>query len=161
MRSPLSEALRRAARRALPEGATLRRDRGDALFVTDAPVRAGGGNWASGLAEAGFIVRADGHLAHLTPGPDWITRLEADWPEPPDSLSATLIRYRGLSPDGAVLSLIAMGLRALDGGQEGPAYDRLLRQRAALCLRAPDRYSPGGLYACALIDHLIERERCT
>ena len=161
MRNPLSEALRRAARAALPEGAMLRRDRGDALFVTDAPSRADGGNWASRLAEAGFIVRADGNLAHLTPGHAWVTRLEADWPEPPDSLSATLIRYKGLSPDGSVLSLIAVGLRALDGGQEGHAYDRLLRQRAALCLRAPDRYPPGGLYACALIDHLIERERCT
>ena len=50
----LARILRQAAADALPEGAFLRRDRGDALFVTNAPGLCPGADWATALAEAGF-----------------------------------------------------------------------------------------------------------
>lgn len=143
--------VRGAARALLPEGAFLRRDRGEALFVTDAPRFGGSVDWAG----AGFLCRA-GHLARLTPGPEWLYRLEGSCPEPPDALSTSFQRFSG-DIDVEALSLFAEGMKALDGGTWDAKYDRRLRQRAAVCLR--ERLPGGGLYACALVRYLIEKER--
>ena len=131
----LCRALRAAATATLPAGAFLRRDRGDALFVTDAPRVDPRADWALRLAGAGFLCAARDGLLRLWPDAGWLTRLEQACPDPPDDLCRSLLRFRGLSPDGAGLKLFALGLRCLDGGEGAARFDRLLRQRAAQCLR--------------------------
>ena len=165
MNDSLIRALRQVVAGILPEGAFLKRDRGNGLFVTDAPRRCPRMNWSALLAEADFYCTGTDGLLRLWPGEIWLTRLEAAWPEPPDDLCRSLLRYRGRSPDGESLRLFAMGLRCLDGEPEAERFDRTLRQRTAVCLRlernagmAPEGRSPspppgGGLYACALLRH--------
>jgi len=131
----LCRALRAAVRAALPPGAFLRRDRGDALFITDAPRIDPHTDRAAALREAGFICAGADGLLRLWPAESWLMRLEAATPDPPDDLCRSLIRFRGMSPDGASLGLFALGLRCLDGGEGAARFDRLLRQRAAQCLR--------------------------
>ena len=166
MTADLARALRRAAAGALPDGAFLRRDRGDGLFVTDAPRLAPGGDWPDRLAAAGFCCRVNGGLARLRPGAGWLRRLEEDRPEPPDDLCAGLLRFRGLAAEEESLALFALGARALDAGGDPAPYDRLLRRRAAACLRL-NRMNPldplrgGGLYACALLRHEFEGGKLT
>ncbi len=131
----LTDLLRAAATAALPPGAFLRRDRGDALFITNAPRIDPRTDRAALLREAGFTCVGSGGLLRLWPAGIWLTRLEAATPDPPDDLCRSLIRFRGISPDGASLKLFALGLRCLDGGEGATRFDRLLRQRAAQCLR--------------------------
>ena len=157
----LSNVLRAAAAAALPEGAFLRRDRADALFITDAPRINPGVDWSVSLAEAGFYCLGANGLLRLWPAGSWLTRLEAACGDPPDDLCQSLRRFRGVSPDGASLKLFALGMRCLDGGDGARRFDRQLRQRAAQCLRlnAMNPNDPprgGGLYACALLDHELE-----
>ena len=157
----LARALRAAAAAALPEEAFLRRDRGDALFVTDAPRISARTDWAGPLFDAGFYCAGSGGLLRLWPAESWIVRLEAACPNPPDALCQGLLRFRGRSPDGKSLKLFALGIRCLDGGDGAARFDRQLRQRAAACLRlnAMNPSKPtrgGGLYACALLDHELE-----
>ena len=161
MNSPLAGALRAAAGAALPEGAFLRRDRAEGLFVTDAPRRQPLEDWPARLAAAGFDAEPAGTLLRLRPGAAWLVRLEAQNPAPPDDLCAGLLRFWGLPCEAESLRLFALGARCLDGGDGAARFDRLLRQRAAVCLRlnAHDpNQSPrgGGLYACALLDHELE-----
>lgn len=137
------ERMRAAVRAALPEGAFLKLDRGEALFVTDAPRRGGGRDWP------GFECEMRNGLAFLTPGKEWLSALEAAFPEPPDFLCATL--KRGGEADGAVLKLFAMGLK------KDVEFEKRLRQTAAARLR---NHAPmGGLYACGLLNYILERER--
>ena len=153
MSDPLIEALRAVARAALPEGAMLRRDRGEALYITDAPRHKPDAGWQAGLEAAGFRCAVEGGLARLTPDGRWAAALAARFPEPPDDLSARLRRFDG-PPDDASLRLFCRALKALEGGEGDPGFDRALRQRAAVCLRR--HAGGGGLYACALARHLIK-----
>lgn len=157
------DTLRAAAAEALPEGAFLRRDRGDALFVSDAPRLASVAALAGALAKAGFRCEASGGLIRLWPDALWLARMEAERPDPPDDLCAGLMRFRGLRPEAESLALFTLGARALDGADEAERFERALRRRAAECLRlnAMDPTpSPrgGGLYACALLAHDIKEE---
>jgi len=157
----LARTLRTAAATVLPEGAFLRRDRGDALFVTNAPRILSGTDWSGPLFEAGFYCTCSSGLLYLWPAENWLTRLEAACPDPPDDLCRSLYRFRGHSPDGESLKLFALGIRCLDGDDNATRFDRQLRQRAAACLRlnAMNPIEPtrgGGLYACALLDHELE-----
>ena len=133
--------LRAAATAALPPGAFLRRDRGDALFITDAPRIDPGADRAVRLNAAGFTCAGSGGLLRLWPAEIWLTRLEEATPDPPDDLCRGLFRFRGKAPDGASLKLFALGMRCLDGGEGATRFDRLLRQRAAVCLRE-NRHEP-------------------
>ena len=139
--------LRAAARAALPSRAFLRRDRGDALFVTNAPA------FDPALREIpGFAAERRGSLMYLLPDESWIRRWERRFPDPPDDLCAGLARFRGQAPDRENLLLFAQGAKLLDGSatkEEITAYGRRLRQRAALALRGG---CGGGLYASALIN---------
>ena len=148
-----SRALREAARAVLPEGAFLRRDRGEALFVTDAPRIAASAPWRESLAEAGFAIVERGGLAFLTPGPGWLSRLEKAFPEPPDDFCRGFTRFAGREIEQESLALFALGARILDGEADDGRFDRRLRQRAAVCMRDKST-SGGGLYACALLTHL-------
>ena len=160
----LTRALRAAASAALPEGAFLRRDRGDALFVTDAPRLRPRAVWPAALAEAGFACTQTGGLLRLVPDARWPRRLEAERPEPPDALCASLVRFRGMEPEAESLRLFALGAKCLEVGGDAARFDRLLRQRAAVCLRS-NALNPkkpprgGGLYACALLDYALEVRR--
>ena len=154
-----SRALREAARRALPEGAFLRRDRGEALFATDAPRLGPDADWPEALAGAGFLFEERGGLAFLRPGPGWLAALEREYPVPPDDLCQSLARFAGIGPDEASLRLFALGARRLDGEGDGGRFERALRRRAAQCLRLNARQTEpcgGGLYACALLNHIIK-----
>lgn len=142
------ERMRRALAAALPPGAFLKRDRGEALFVTDAPRRGPCPDWAALDFEAALA----GGLARLTPGAGWLRALEAACDEPPDCFCASLRRFMGQPEDGA-RRLFAQGLKCLDDPRQFSVYDRALRQRAAVALRGG--VGGGGLYACALLRHQI------
>ena len=148
--------LREAARQVLPEGAFLRRDRGEGLFVTDAPARDPGGGWRDKLVEAGFLVEVTGGLARLTPGAKWLAALEARFPRPPSPFCATLFRFAGLPPEEESaglppeeesLALFALGVKAREDPEAAARFDRRLRQRAAECLRLNGTNAGNGVSA--------------
>ena len=145
----LAEALRGAARAVLPAGAFLRRDRGDGLFVTDAPRL--DGRCEEALRAAGFEVEEIGGLLRISPAACWLTSLMDAWPAPPDFLCGTLKRFRG-APERESLALFARGAKLLLGEPDDHSFDRQLRQRAAVCLRAG---GGGGLYGCGILRYFI------
>ena len=144
--SPLAQ-LRAELLPLLPPGAFLRRDRGDALLISN----------ASAIDSAprtypGFHTEQRGALTCFLPDGAWVARLEQAFPEPPDALCISLARFRGMQADADNLRLFARGAKLLDAlasTGEIDAYDRALRQRAALALRGG---CCGGLYACALLN---------
>ena len=139
----LTRSLRDRARNALPERAFLRRDRGDALFVSNAPML--------GPTAVPDCFEADEKrgLLFLTPAPEVLIRFSQQRPDPPDFFCASLRRFEGLPVDPESRFLFALGLRWLDGDTTAARFDRLLRQRAAVCLR--EKHAGGGLYACGLV----------
>ena len=151
-------ALRAAARACLPAGAFLRRDRGPALFATDAPRRAPDVDWPAILAGAGFECAVEGGIAHLTPGRRWLDALSTEYPEPPDALCARLSPFRNAPTEPAALRLFAEGLKRLEDAGDAGDYDKSLRQLTAVCLR--EKRPGGGLYACALARYLINQKGC-
>ena len=157
MNDPFAAKVRAAAQAILPPGAWLRRDRGDALYITDAPRRDPAADWPNRFELAGFGCRLEGGLALLNPGAAWLDALAAEYPEPPDHLCMTLQRFSG-PPDAASIRLFSRGLKALDAGVCDPGYDRAVRRRAAECLRAG---GGSGLYACAILQHRLGRETST
>ena len=147
--SPL-ERLRGELRPLLPERAFLKRDRGDALLITNAP--------ALGFVPEslpGCIVEMQGMLLCILPNAQWVAEYEAAIPEPPDHLSRTLLRFRGVEADLDNLRLFAWCAKLMDA-QPSPgeieACDRVLRNRAALALRGG---CGGGLYDCACVRALL------
>lgn len=149
--SPL-ERLRGELRPLLPERAFLKRDRGDALLITNAP--------AFGCTPEclpGCIVERRGMVLCILPDAQWVAEYEAAIPEPPDHLSHTLLRFRGAEADTDNLHLFARIAKLMDA-QPSPgeieACDRALRNRAALALRGG---CGGGLYACACVRALLNR----
>lgn len=145
--------LRAQARALLPPRAFLRRDRGDALFVSNAPVFA-----PETRDLPGFLAERRGALLYLLPEPGWVLRWERRFREPPDDLSAGLARFKGVTPDRENLTLFARAAKLLDGHpspEEIAALDRTLRQRAAVALRGG---CGGGLYATAILRSMIDRK---
>ena len=149
--SPL-ERLRTELRPLLPERAFLKRDRGDALLITNAPVFG-----CSPERLPGCIVENRGRLLCILPDAQWIAEYEAAIPEPPDHLSHSLLRFRGVEADIDNLHLFARIAKLLDAQPspgETEACVRALRNRAALALRGG---CGGGLYACACVRALLKR----
>lgn len=145
----LPAQLRETVRPLLPERAFLRRDRGDALFVTNAPCFADAPALQNSLEAVGFVCAKRGGVLRISPGSALLTSLEVRWP-PPDFFCASLARLRGREPCGDALDLFALGVRLLE--HAGTAdYSRRARQLAAVCLRE----NLGGAYACALIDFVL------
>ena len=144
------ERLRAELKPLLPPQAFLKRDRGDALLITNAP--------AFGLSPErlpGCIVERRGMLLRILPDAQWVADFEATVPEPPDHLSRTLLLFRGVEADPDNLRLFARIAKLMDA-QPSPgeieACDRALRNRAALALRGG---CGGGLYACACVRALL------
>ena len=144
--SPM-QAMREAIRPLLPAKSFLKRDRGEGLLVTNAPV------FDPNLHEIpGFILERQGNLLRILPDSEWILKLENI--EPPDFFSKSLLQFRGKLPDRQNILLCVQGLKLLDAGCEPTqaeiaAYNRALRQRCAEALRGGA--CAGGLYAAALI----------
>jgi hypothetical protein len=128
----------------LPAGAFLRRDRGDALYITDAP-RLG---WAGVIP--GFDVAVRGGIARIIPRAELMGECDFE----PDALARELERFRDLPPD--CVKLFSLGIKVLESPGEVriAEYDRRIRQAAAVALRSG---GSGGLYACALV--LAEAKR--
>lgn len=140
----------------LPERAFLRRDRGGALFITNAPRFADAEALTDHLQMCGFICTSDNGFLHISPGPKLLTEFEHRH-DPPDFFCRTLLRFRGLAPSEDALELFARGVQLLENADPGHTneYLRQTRHLAALSLRNPQ----GGAYACALIAHALETER--
>ena len=144
----LPAQLREILRPLLPERAFLRRARGDATFITNAPMFA-----ELSLESHGFLCSHQGTLLTLSPGAQFITEFELNHPSPPDFLCRTLLRFRGQTPCEDAITLFAVGVRLLEhaDANEARLYDRRVRNLAAVCLRK----NLGGAYACALLAHQI------
>ena len=149
--SPL-ERLRAELLPLLPQRAFLRRDRGDALLISNAPAL---GCTAEQLP--GCIAERQGMLLRILPDAHWVADFEAGIPEPPDHLSRSLLRFRGVEADLDNLHLFARIAKLMDA-QPSPgeieACDRALRNRTALALRGG---CGGGLYACACVRALLNQ----
>ena len=132
----------------LPERAFLRRARGDAAFITNAPMFA-----EIPLESHGFLCEYQGTLMTISPGAQFITEFEMNHPDPPDFFCQTLLRFRGQSPCAEAVKLFAVGVRLLEHADknESRLYDHRVRNLAAVCLRE----NLGGAYACALLAHHI------
>ena len=130
----------------LPERAFLRRARGDAAFITNAPMFA-----EISLESHGFLCEHQGKLITISPGPQFITEFEQNYPSPPDFFCQTLLRFRGQPPCEDAIRLFAVGVRLLEHADENETrlYDHRTRNLAAVCLRE----NLGGAYACALLAH--------
>ncbi|MGI6239931.1 MAG: hypothetical protein ACOYI5_09945 [Christensenellales bacterium] len=138
--------LRERVMASLPAGAFLRRDRGGALYVTDAP------RFGAWRAPDGFHARIEGQIAKLYPEPALFT----DCAFEPDALSEELARFRGAPADDAMLALLISGVKLLEAPDAAGliAYDRRIRQAAAVAMRAG---GGAGLHTAARIAAEIRR----
>lgn len=138
--------MRRTVRLKLLERAFLKRDRGDALWISNAPA------FDTALCRIpGFISTRRGGLLCLLPDESWVRSCE-DSP-PLDALSEAFVRFRGQDMDLDALKCFAEGVKLLEGGafpDGARSYEQKLRQRAALALRGA--CPSGALYACALLN---------
>ncbi len=140
--------LREILRPLLPERAFLRRARGDAAFITNAPMFA---DVSFNLHD--FDCTLQNGLLAISPGAAFISEFEMNHPAPPDFLCETLLRFRGQPPCEEAIRLFAVGVRLLEHADENESrlYDHRMRNLAAVCLRK----NLGGAYACALLAHCI------
>lgn len=129
--------LRALAAAQLPEGAFLRRDRGDALYVTNAPAK----GWSGNIE--GFTVVTDGILARLTP--DEHTIKTCDFA--PDRLAHELERFNGFSDEAIAIFTACVKCAEAPDEIAFEKCDRMLRQAAAKAMRGG---GGDGFYYCAL-----------
>ena len=129
--------LRAAVAAQLPEGAFLRRDRGDALYVTNAPAK----GWDGRLE--GFRAHTEGAIAHIYPDAATVEKCGFA----PDRLADELSRFKGVSDD--VIPIFCACIKCAEAPEEAvfERCDRMVRQSAAKALRAG---GGEGLYYCAL-----------
>lgn len=130
----------------LPKEAFLRRDRGNALYVTDAP--------RFGWTDPGpaFSVEVKNGLAYLTPMPFLMERAEGE----PDELARTLQRFGGSCEETLPRFVEAVKLLEAPEKTAFRVCDKNLRRHAALALRGAA--DGRGLYGCALVLAAAERE---
>ena len=126
---------------ALVPGAFLRRDRGGALYISDAP-RFGDVN-----APEGFRVEIEGALARFYIKPEALEKICDEFGFKEDQLARELRRFKGASEGAA--RLFSDILKAMEASQTGAwaALDRRVRQAAAVAMRGGEGE---GLYYCAL-----------
>ena len=151
----LMDEMRSAVRSHLPEEAFLKRDRFDGLFVSNAPA------FAPEIEEIpSFHVEKTGKLIRIRPEEGWIGRLEEEYRDTPEDLSASLARFRGAEISAEAMALFCTGLKLMDAGKgalpgEILQFDRSVRQLAARALRKD--IPGGGLYALSLLDGMLKK----
>jgi len=138
--------MRAAIRAKLPPKAFLLIDRGENLFVSNAPIFD-----PEMPVVPGFSILRSGRNITFLPDESWLIRLERRTPEPPDELSRTLLRFRGEKIDSDALKLYAQVLKLAEGDTKAKvkdieAFETALRKKAALALRTG---GGGGLYGLA------------
>lgn len=148
----LTEQMRRAIVPHLPERAFLRRDRGEGLFISNAPVF-----MQAETAIPGFDVDVLGQLIRIRPDKSWIALVEKRTPA--DFFSQSLLRFRGVEPGAEAMALFCTGCKLIDAGAgvsngEIAVFDRNVRHLAAKALRGGT--NGGGLYALSLLDAALK-----
>ena len=134
----------RRAAGAVPRGSEtfLRCDRGDALYVTNACAARGA------FEQAGFLCEEAGGLLRLIPG-GAITEALAGWLGPAqDALGMDGLRSREAEAED--LRLLGEGVKRWELAMDRPAlsaYEKSVRQRAAVCLRTGK--GGGTLWLCS------------
>lgn len=148
--------LRETVLKLLPQkkGIFLRCDRGSALYVTNSPAFTDAQiDWES----AGFVCRTEGKLLFLSPEEAWIDRAE-QWLRArtePHGLSEALRNACFGEVMDEDRALFIEGMKALEMKGDVRAYEKKIRQRAAVCLR--EKQGGGTLAVCGLmIDFLNE-----
>ena len=129
--------LRALAAAQLPQGAFLRRDRGGALYVTNAPAK----GWSGDIS--GFSVEISGGIVKLTPDGD--TMQSCDFA--PDTLAKELSRFTGASDEAIAVFAACVKCAEAPDPVSYEKCDRMLRQTAAKAMRTG---GGEGLYYCAL-----------
>ena len=133
-------------------GAFLRCDRGDRLYVTNAQIKM---REAIDWRKAGFHAENVGNLTFLTPDKGWIGRF-AEWigQEVREKRFSDTVRNACFGEtDEEDMKLWIDGMKRLEMKGDAAGYEKLVRQRAAVCLR--ERRGGGTLPACALIVDLM------
>lgn len=154
-KSHLPEEMRSAVQARLPKQAFLKRDRGNGLFVSNALV------FDAEIREIpGFHVECAGKLIRIFPDIVWIRKLEEEYADAQDDLSASLVRFKGAEISEEAMALFCTGVKLLDAGEgalpgEIVQFDRSVRQLAARTLRKD--VSSGGLYALSLLDGMLKK----
>ena len=136
----------------LPKGAFLRRDRGEFLYITNAPMYPEpecGVSCAARLESMGYIVRTDGKMLRILPNAEKLLASEAMCENAPNAFCESVARFRGQYADEEGLKLFARGIKAYETGEGAAQYDRMVRECAAKALR--EGTGGGGLYAMAII----------
>lgn len=144
----LPAQLREIIRPLLPERAFLRRARGDAAFISNAP------QWSeTDLETHGLQCTQQNGLLLISPSAPFIAGFELNHPDPPDFFCQSLRRLCGRPPCEEAVKLFAVGVRLLEHADENEIrlYDIRVRNLAAVCLRE----NLGGAYGCALLAHHI------
>ncbi len=146
--------IRKAAETCLPDakGIFLRCDRGDGLYVTNAPSRTRDPiDWEA----AGFHAQGNGRITFLVPDERWIKPF-CEW-------LRTQVRAPFLARavenacfgevDAEDLWLWMEGIKRLELHGDADMYEKLIRKRAAVCLR--ERSGGGTIVVCALMVDLM------
>lgn len=146
--------VRAAACALLPEGkgVFLRCDRGNALYVSNAPARTG--QRLDG-ADAGFHVREERGLAFLTPDDRWTGRL-LEWASryvQEDEAIRHIARASFGNTEEEDRALLMEGIKRLEMRGNAADYDKMVRQRAAVCLRR--KQGGGTLAVCARLTEMM------
>lgn len=121
----------------LPEGAFLRRDRGSALYVTNAPAK----GWSGEIP--GFSVEITGAIAHIAPLGETMEKCGYA----PDRFADELERFRGASAEALEIFIECVKCAESPDEAQFAKCDRRVRQAAAKALRSG---GGEGLYYCAL-----------
>ena len=150
--------MRTAIRAKLPPKAFLLIDRGENLFVSNAPVFS-----PEMPVIPGFHVLRSGRNIAFLPDESWLMRLERRTAEPPDELCRTFFRFRDKSIEDDALKLYAQALKLAEGytkakSREIEAFETALRKKAAVAMR---NGGGGGLYGLAVANAQLKTMICT
>jgi hypothetical protein len=144
--------MRAAARAPLPIGAFLRVDRGEGLYVSDAPMRGADARaLVAALGRADFDAwEARGRL-HIAPRAAWMPRMTEAVGIPRDEQARLLARFEGRGTDARERAIWLDAVKFFEGyGADGARIERRIRQCAAAALRAK-RGGEGLLHAYAVL----------
>ena len=149
----------KAALAHLPEGkgVFLRCDRGDALYVTNYPARSEEDiDWGG----TGFSCRQEGALCFLSLKEDWIGPFEAWMRERVCRTTLTDAIAHAAFPetDAEDMALWTEGVKRMEMRGDAAGYGKLVRQRAAVCLR--EKRGGGTLIVCALMADRMNEGGC-